>query len=112
MDGGPLQITGTLEAGDPVAGFQILHLPGHTPGQIGLWREEDRLAIVSDAVFVSDPFSLLGLPGAIRLPPLAARPDDAAARESMHRIAEPGKAIVERGHAPYEALEIASGSRD
>lgn len=39
MDGGPLEIAGTLAQGDTVAGFQVLHLPGHTPGQIGLWGE-------------------------------------------------------------------------
>ncbi|MDQ3985898.1 MAG: MBL fold metallo-hydrolase [Actinomycetota bacterium] len=98
MDGGPLQIAGTLQAGDWVAGFQILHLPGHTPGQIGLWREADRLAIVSDAVFVSDPFSLLDLPGSVRLPPPPGRPDDAAARESVHRIAALNPATVWLGH--------------
>lgn len=98
MDGGPLEIAGTLQAGDFVAGFQILHLPGHTPGQVGLWREADGLAIVSDAVFVWDPFSLLGLPGAVRLPPPAVRPDDAAARESMHRIAALDPATVWLGH--------------
>src|SRR6478735_7917999 len=37
LDGGPLTIAGTLREGDEVAGFTVLHLPGHTPGQIGLW---------------------------------------------------------------------------
>jgi glyoxylase-like metal-dependent hydrolase (beta-lactamase superfamily II) len=87
MDGGPLTIAGTVTAGDTVAGFSVLHLPGHTPGQIGLWRESDRLAIVSDAVFVWNPFSVQGLPGPVRLPPPPVRPDDAAARASMRQIA-------------------------
>src|SRR5438105_1227217 len=38
MDGGPLEIAGELNDGDSVAGFEVLHLPGHTPGLIGLWR--------------------------------------------------------------------------
>jgi hydroxyacylglutathione hydrolase len=114
MDGGPLHIAGTLEEGDLIAGFQILHLPGHTSGLIGLWRESDRLAIVSDAVFVWDPFSLLGMPGPVRLPPRAVRPDDAAARDSLHRIAALDPASVWVGHYgpitrdPRAALERAA----
>jgi glyoxylase-like metal-dependent hydrolase (beta-lactamase superfamily II) len=98
MDGGPLKVAGTLTDGDIVAGFEVLHLPGHTPGQIGLWRESDRLAIVSDAVFVWDPFSIAGLPGPVRLPPPAVRPDDAAARASLRRIAALDPATVWLGH--------------
>ena len=98
MDGGPVEIAGTLEDGDSVAGFTVLHLPGHTPGLIGLWRESDRLAIVSDAVFVWNPFSLTARPGPVRLPPPPIRPDDAAARASMRRIAELDPRTVWLGH--------------
>lgn len=98
MDGGPLEVAGPLVEGDSVAGFRILHLPGHTPGQIGLWRESDRLAIVSDAVFVWNPFSIAGLSGRVRLPPPAIRPDDVAARASMRRIAALDPATVWLGH--------------
>jgi hydroxyacylglutathione hydrolase len=98
MDGGPLHIAGTLRDGDTVAGFRVLHLPGHTPGQIGLWRESDRLAIVSDAVFVWNPFSIIGQPGEVRLPPPAIRPDDPAARTSLRRIAALDPATVWLGH--------------
>jgi hydroxyacylglutathione hydrolase len=87
MDGGPLTIAGTVTEDATVAGFQVLHLPGHTPGLIGLWREPDRLAIVSDAVFAFDPFTTLALAGRVRLPPPVVRPDDAAARQSMRRLA-------------------------
>ena len=34
-DGGPVQIAGTLAEGDDVAGFKVVHLPGHAPGLIG-----------------------------------------------------------------------------
>ena len=98
MDGGPLTIAGELGEGDEVAGFQVLHLPGHTPGLIGLWRSSDRVAIVSDAVFVFDPLSTFALPGGVRLPPPAVRPDDAAARESMRRIAALDPATLWVGH--------------
>ena len=44
-DGGPVQIDGTVDEGDEVSGFRVVHLPGHAPGLIGLWRESDRLAL-------------------------------------------------------------------
>lgn len=98
MDGGPLEIAGTLSEGDAPAGFSVVHLPGHTPGQIGLWRESDRLAIVSDAVFMWNPFSLAGRSGSVRLPPAPIRPDDQAARTSIRKIAELDPATVWLGH--------------
>ena len=53
-DGGPVQISGTLVEGDEVAGFKVIELPGHAPGQIGLWRESDRLALSSDCFYTLD----------------------------------------------------------
>jgi glyoxylase-like metal-dependent hydrolase (beta-lactamase superfamily II) len=98
MDGGPLQVAGTVAEGDTVAGVQVLHLLGHAPGLIGLWRGSDRLAIVSDAVFLWDPFSLAGLPGPARMPPPAVRPMPDAARASIRRIASLDPASVWVGH--------------
>ena len=41
-DGGAVKIAGTVSEGDEVAGFRVIHFPGHAPGLIGLWRESDR----------------------------------------------------------------------
>jgi hydroxyacylglutathione hydrolase len=98
MDGGPVNVTGTLSDGDEVAGFRVVHLPGHAPGQIGLWRESDRLAIVSDTVFVFNPLTVLALPGSPRMPPAAIRPMPDAARESIRRVAALDPAVVWLGH--------------
>ena len=46
------------------AGFKVMHLPGHAPGLIGLFRETDRLALVSDCFYTLDPQT--GLKGATR----------------------------------------------
>ena len=43
FDGGPVQIADTVCEDDQIAGFRVVHLPGHTPGQIGLWRSTDGL---------------------------------------------------------------------
>src|SRR5580704_6251102 len=53
-DGGPVEIYGTLTEGDDVGGFRVVHLPGHAPGLIGLWRESDRLALSSDCFYTLD----------------------------------------------------------
>jgi hydroxyacylglutathione hydrolase len=52
-DGGPVEIADTVREGDGVAGFKVVHFPGHAAGLIGLWREADRLALVSDTVYRS-----------------------------------------------------------
>ena len=57
-DGGAVKIDGTVAEGDEVAGFRVLHFPGHAPGLIGLWRESDRVAIVSDVVYLIDSTKL------------------------------------------------------
>jgi glyoxylase-like metal-dependent hydrolase (beta-lactamase superfamily II) len=98
MDGGPLKVAGTVSEGDELAGFRVLHLPGHAPGQIGLWRQSDRLAIVSDTVFVFNPFSVMALSGGPRMPPAAIRPLPDAARESIRRVAALEPAAVWLGH--------------
>ncbi len=54
-DGGAVSIEGTVQEGDEVAGFRVIDLPGHAPGLIGLYRESDRLALVSDCFYTLDP---------------------------------------------------------
>jgi hydroxyacylglutathione hydrolase len=61
-DGGRVEIADTLKEGDEVAGFEVIHFPGHAPGLIGLWRHSDALALVSDTVYYADPEHLKGLP--------------------------------------------------
>lgn len=65
-DGGPVKISGTLSEGDTVAGFDVIHLPGHAPGLIGLFRERDGLVLASDTVYTLNP--LTGRKGAPRIP--------------------------------------------
>ena len=61
-DGGAVKIAGTVAEGDEVAGFRVIHFPGHAPGLIGLWRESDRVALVSDVVYLVDSARLKPLP--------------------------------------------------
>ncbi len=54
-DGGAVEIAGTVAEGDDVSGFRVVHLPGHAPGLIGLFRESDGVALTSDCFYVIDP---------------------------------------------------------
>ena len=33
-DAGPVKIAGTVKEGDDVAGFKVIELPGHAPGEV------------------------------------------------------------------------------
>jgi glyoxylase-like metal-dependent hydrolase (beta-lactamase superfamily II)/predicted ester cyclase len=99
-DGGPVKITGTLAEGDDVAGFEVVHLPGHAPGMIALWRESDRLALSSDCFYTLDPTT--GRKGHPRVPLSAFNQDTEVARASVRKLAALEPAAAWPGHA--EAL--------
>jgi glyoxylase-like metal-dependent hydrolase (beta-lactamase superfamily II) len=99
-DGGAVEIAGTVEEGDRVAGFEVIHFPGHAPGLIGLWRESDRVALVSDTIYVVDSARLKALPaGEASVPHPAWAWDHQQAKESVRKLAALGPATVLTGHA-------------
>jgi glyoxylase-like metal-dependent hydrolase (beta-lactamase superfamily II) len=99
-DGGAVQIAGTVAEGDEVAGFRVLHFPGHAPGLIGLWRESDRVALVSDVIYLLDS-TKMGRPlpkGEASVPHPAWNWDHAKAKESIRKLAALEPALVCTGH--------------
>ena len=96
-DGGPVEIAGTLTEGDEVAGFNVVHLPGHAPGLIGLFRESDRLALVSDTLYTLDPQSGRRQPAHVPHP--AFNEDTEQARASIRKLAALDPSAVWAGHA-------------
>jgi hydroxyacylglutathione hydrolase len=98
-DGGPVKISGTVSEGDEVAGFKVLHFPGHAPGLIGLWRESDRVALVSDVVYLVDSARLKPLPhGEASVPHPAFAWNHQEAKRSLRRLAELEPLVVGAGH--------------
>jgi glyoxylase-like metal-dependent hydrolase (beta-lactamase superfamily II)/ketosteroid isomerase-like protein len=95
-DGGPVKIAGTLAEGDEVAGFEVVHLPGHAPGLIGLWRAEDRVALSSDCFYTLD---LWGRDCPPRLPAALYNFDTEQARASIRKLAALEPAAAWPGHA-------------
>jgi len=100
-DGGAVRIDGTVGEGEEVAGFRVVHFPGHAPGLIGLWRESDRLAIVSDVVYLIDS-TRLGRrlpPGEASVPHPAWGWDHEKAKGSVRKLAALAPATVCAGHS-------------
>ena len=96
-DGGPVKITGSLREGDGIAGFDVVHLPGHAPGLIGLWRESDGVALVSDTFYTLDPQT--GRKGQPRVPLGAFNQDTEAAKASIRKLSALDPKIAWPGHA-------------
>ena len=96
-DGGAVQIAGTVSEGDTVAGFRVVELPGHAPGLIGLFRDSDRLALVSDCFYTLNPQT--GIKGAPRVPHPAFDINVEQARESIRKLAALDPSSAWAGHA-------------
>jgi glyoxylase-like metal-dependent hydrolase (beta-lactamase superfamily II)/predicted ester cyclase len=95
-DGGPVKISDTLTEGDEVAGFRVVHLPGHAPGLIALWRESDRLALSADCFHTLD---MWGRSCAPHVPEPIYNFDTEKARASMRKLAALEPAAAWPGHA-------------
>jgi glyoxylase-like metal-dependent hydrolase (beta-lactamase superfamily II)/predicted ester cyclase len=102
-DGGPVQISDIVQEGDEVSGFQVVHLPGNAPGLIGLWRESDRLALVSDCFYTLDMWGR-GCPASV--PTDAYNYDTNQARESIRKLAEMEPAAAWPGHGKPVAGDV------
>jgi hydroxyacylglutathione hydrolase len=73
-----------LREGDVVAGFEVLEVPGHSPGALAFWRQRDRVLVCGDVL------ANLGLhPGRPRLvlAPAALSSDYEQNRRSARRLA-------------------------
>jgi hydroxyacylglutathione hydrolase len=95
-DAGPVKIAGTVAEGEELAGFTVVHLPGHAPGQIALWRESDRLALSSDCFYTLDMWGRDCTP---RIPERIYNYDTEQARASIRKLAALEPAAAWPGHA-------------
>ena len=97
-DGGPVNIADTLSEGERIAGFEVVEFPGHAPGQIGLWRESDRLCLCSDTVYLTDSIRPLGHHPGIYPPHPVFDQDPEETLASVRKLAALEPAIVAPGH--------------
>lgn len=95
--GPPHKVDRVLAEGDEVAGFRVVHAPGHAPGEVIFFRDSDRVAICGDVV--RNMSFLTGLPG-IRRPPDEMTYDPALNRRSIHKLAALEPSLILPGHGP------------
>jgi glyoxylase-like metal-dependent hydrolase (beta-lactamase superfamily II) len=86
-----------LREGDRVAGFEVLEVPGHSPGHVAFWRPSDRVLILGDVLNHINVFT--GLRG-LHEPPVGFTVDPALNRRSARRLAELGPSLICFGHGP------------
>lgn len=86
-----------------LAEWRWIHVPGHTPGQVALWRERDRTLVSADAVITTAQESAYSamFPShrtEMHGPPQYFTPDWASAQRSVERLAELEPEIIVPGH--------------
>jgi hydroxyacylglutathione hydrolase len=95
--GPPHPVARPLTEGDEVAGFRVIHAPGHAPSEVIFFRESDRVAICGDVVNNVD-----FLTGRIRVgePPAIFTADPEQNRGSIRKLADLEPSLVCPGHGP------------
>jgi hydroxyacylglutathione hydrolase len=88
-----------LREDDEVAGFRVLETPGHSPGHVSYWREEDRVLLAGDVLFGRHP--LTGRPG-LHEPPERFTLDPALNRRAIRRLAALEPRVILFGHGPAQ----------
>jgi glyoxylase-like metal-dependent hydrolase (beta-lactamase superfamily II) len=107
---GPVDVAGRLQALPPdgsvphMPGWRWIHVPGHAPGQVALWRESDRSLVAGDAFVTTrqeSVYAALTQEAELHGPPMYYTTDWKQARESVHRLAalEPELAVTGHGRA-------------
>jgi hydroxyacylglutathione hydrolase len=84
-----------LREGDEVAGFRVLDVAGHTPGQVAYWRESDRVLVLGDVL--NNLNVMTGIPG-LHEPPWFLTCDPAENRRSARRLLPLEPRLVLFGH--------------
>jgi hydroxyacylglutathione hydrolase len=95
--GPPRRVDRVLEEGDEVAGFRVIHAPGHAPGEVVYFRESDRVAICGDVI---RNISFVTALNKLDEPPPNLTPDPAENRRSIRKLADLNPSLILPGHGP------------
>jgi glyoxylase-like metal-dependent hydrolase (beta-lactamase superfamily II) len=96
-EGPPYKVDRVLNEGDEVAGFRIVHAPGHARGEVIFFRDSDRVAICGDVI--RNMSYATGRP-MLAEPPEIFTYDPAENRRSIRRLADLDPALILPGHGP------------
>lgn len=94
----PLPADGTIPV---MPGWAWVHTPGHTPGHVSLWREEDRTLIAGDAFITTrqeSAYAVATQKPEMHGPPMYYTQDWRAARLSVEKLAALEPELVLTGH--------------
>lgn len=118
---GPIDVSGVLrslpENGSVpgMTGWRWLHTPGHSPGHVSLFREDDRLLIAGDAFVTTKQESFtaaLARPVIVSNPPAYYTVDWPAARRSIALLRDLTPVVAVTGHGLPVAGERLDESLD
>jgi glyoxylase-like metal-dependent hydrolase (beta-lactamase superfamily II) len=95
--GPPHKVDRVLKEGDEVAGFRVVHAPGHARGEVIFFRDSDRVAICGDVV---RNLSYLTFRPVILQPPDEMSYDPVENRRSIRKLAALEPSLILPGHGP------------
>jgi glyoxylase-like metal-dependent hydrolase (beta-lactamase superfamily II) len=96
-EGPPYEVGRVLNEGDEIAGFRVIHAPGHARGEVIFFRDSDRVAICGDVI---RNMSYATARPMIAEPPPIFTYDPAENRRSIHKLAELNPSQILPGHGP------------
>lgn len=96
-EGPPYEVSRVLDEGDEVAGFRVVHAPGHARGEVIFFRDSDRVAICGDVI--RNMSYATGLPG-VKEPPAIFTYDPVENRRSIRKLADLNPSLILPGHGP------------
>lgn len=85
----------TLREGDTVGAFEVLETPGHSPGHLAFYRDEDGVLILGDVLL---NMNLLTTREGLREPPGVFTPQPQQNRQSAKRLGALRPSLVCFGH--------------
>jgi glyoxylase-like metal-dependent hydrolase (beta-lactamase superfamily II) len=94
-EGPPRKVDRVLSEGDEVAGFRVIHAPGHARGAVIFFRDTDRVAIAGDVINTMNVFT--GIPG-VQEPPDTFTRDPEENRRSIRKLLDLRPSLVCVGH--------------
>jgi glyoxylase-like metal-dependent hydrolase (beta-lactamase superfamily II) len=96
-----------------LTGWKWVHVPGHSPGQVALFRETDRVLISADAIVTvrqDSMYRVLVQKEEVCGPPVYLTTDWEQAHESVQRLAALNPAILVPGHGTaMQGQELQTG---
>jgi glyoxylase-like metal-dependent hydrolase (beta-lactamase superfamily II) len=95
--GPPHEVSQAFKEGDEIAGFRVVHAPGHAPGEVIFFRDSDRVAICGDVI---RNITYVALRTKLTEPPDDLTPDPVENRRSIGKLAALNPSVILPGHGP------------